>query len=83
MIFAAGRGVGAGGGPWPFGVQEGLMAVLALGAWASDRAAAPRPRTRFTFGPIVEVAVLFAGIFVTMAPALVMLNAHAREPRRA
>ena len=30
---------------------------------------------RFSFGPIIEVAVLFAGIFVTMIPALQILNA--------
>ena len=34
---------------------------------------------RFTFGPIIEVAVLFAGIFVTMGPALLILNAHGGE----
>ncbi|HEX7597400.1 MAG TPA: sodium:proton antiporter, partial [Polyangia bacterium] len=28
----------------------------------------------FTFGPIAEVAILFAGIFITMAPALVLLE---------
>ncbi len=31
---------------------------------------------RFAWGPIVEVAVLFAGIFVTMAPALALLKEH-------
>jgi Na+/H+ antiporter NhaD/arsenite permease-like protein len=84
VIYAAGRGLGTGGAVWPFGVQEGLMAVLTLAAWAST---APRLRAAnaFTFGPIVEVAVLFAGIFTTMAPALLLLNANAeslgvREP---
>jgi Na+/H+ antiporter NhaD/arsenite permease-like protein len=37
-----------------------------------------RSANAFGFGPIVEVAVLFAGIFVTMAPALLLLNANAR-----
>jgi Na+/H+ antiporter NhaD/arsenite permease-like protein len=36
---------------------------------------------RFTFGPIVEVAALFAGIFVTMAPALLILNAWSQGER--
>jgi Na+/H+ antiporter NhaD/arsenite permease-like protein len=31
---------------------------------------------RFAWGPIVEVAVLFVGIFVTMIPALVLLKEH-------
>jgi Na+/H+ antiporter NhaD/arsenite permease-like protein len=34
-----------------------------------------RTANRFSWAPIVEVAVLFAGIFVTMAPALLILNA--------
>ena len=47
------------------------------------------PRIReanvFSFSPMVEVATLFAGIFVTMAPALAVLNERAgalgiREP---
>ena len=35
-----------------------------------------RTLNRFTWGPILEVAVLFAGIFVTMVPALSLLNQH-------
>ena len=31
---------------------------------------------RFAWGPIVEVALLFLGIFVTMAPALALLKLH-------
>ena len=34
-------------------------------------------RNGFAWGPIVEVAVLFAGIFVTMVPALAWLNENA------
>jgi Na+/H+ antiporter NhaD/arsenite permease-like protein len=34
-----------------------------------------RVANKFTFGPIIEVAVLFIGIFITMAPALQILNA--------
>jgi Na+/H+ antiporter NhaD/arsenite permease-like protein len=36
-------------------------------------------RNQFSFKPIVEVAVLFAGIFVTMAPVLELL--YARAPK--
>jgi Na+/H+ antiporter NhaD/arsenite permease-like protein len=32
---------------------------------------------KFTWGPIIEVAVLFLGIFTTMTPALAYLNANA------
>ncbi|MCQ2328955.1 MAG: sodium:proton antiporter [Paludibacteraceae bacterium] len=34
---------------------------------------------KFTWTPIVEVAVLFLGIFATMTPALAYLSAHAGE----
>jgi Na+/H+ antiporter NhaD/arsenite permease-like protein len=78
VIYASGSGIGTGGAPWPFGVQEGLMATLAIAAYAST-AARLRVANGFSFEPIVEVAVLFAGIFVTMAPALLLLNAHAEE----
>lgn len=39
----------------------------------------PRRLNNFSFGPIVEVAVLFAGIFVTMVPALAVLEARGAE----
>jgi Na+/H+ antiporter NhaD/arsenite permease-like protein len=76
VIYAAGRGLGTDGAAWPFGVQEALMALLAAAAYASTRGAI-RKRNQFAFGPINEVALLFAGIFVTMAPALLLLNEHA------
>lgn len=34
---------------------------------------------KFTWAPIIEVAVLFLGIFTTMTPALAYLKAHAAE----
>jgi Na+/H+ antiporter NhaD/arsenite permease-like protein len=34
-----------------------------------------RKNNNFTFAPIIEVAVLFVGIFITMTPALQILNA--------
>jgi Na+/H+ antiporter NhaD/arsenite permease-like protein len=39
----------------------------------------PRRLNKFGYGPIVEVAVLFAGIFVTMVPALALLEARGAE----
>jgi Na+/H+ antiporter NhaD/arsenite permease-like protein len=38
-----------------------------------------RRANRFSFGPILEVAALFAGIFVTMLPALDLLRARGAE----
>ena len=79
-ILGAGRGFMNGGEPWPFGVQEGIMIALGLGAYMTTSAQL-RSANRFTFAPIVEVAVLFAGIFVTMAPALLILNSWGRGER--
>src|SRR6266702_5950665 len=52
------------------------LAVLGYFAGSQDR----RAKNVFTFAPIVEVAVLFAAIFATMAPVLEMLNAWAQRP---
>jgi Na+/H+ antiporter NhaD/arsenite permease-like protein len=79
-IYASGRGWLTGGEPWPFGLQEAGMLGLAGAAYATTPRAF-RERNRFTFGPIVEVAVLFAAIFVTMAPALLILNAWGHGQR--
>lgn len=79
-IFAAGRGIGNGGSPWPWGPQEAIMLGLALVAYWTT-AAELRTANKFTFGPIIEVAVLFIGIFVTMAPALLILNAWGHGDR--
>ena len=73
IIFCSGQGFGNGGEPWPFGVQEGLMlAVSAICYMVTTKEI--REKNRFGFGPIIEVAVLFAGIFATMIPALAILN---------
>jgi Na+/H+ antiporter NhaD/arsenite permease-like protein len=63
---------------WPFGVAEGLMAVIAgvSYAWTDP---ATRRANAFTFGPIAEVAILFAGVFVTMIAPLEILNARGAE----
>ncbi|MBI3273013.1 MAG: sodium:proton antiporter [Planctomycetes bacterium] len=58
---------------WPFGVREGLMAGLALASLRTTPRAV-REANRFSFAPILEVAVLFAGIFLTMIPALAILH---------
>ena len=51
------------------------MAALAVGAYLTTRAAI-RQANSFTFAPIIEVAVLFAGIFLTMIAPLQILNAR-------
>ncbi len=38
-----------------------------------------REKNEFGFAPIAEVAILFAGIFVTMAPALILLEQRGLE----
>jgi Na+/H+ antiporter NhaD/arsenite permease-like protein len=50
-----------------------MIAVAVLSLVVGDRTG--RRKNQFSFAPIVEVAVLFAGIFVTMVPALALLAA--------
>ena len=38
-----------------------------------------RKRNEFHYAPIIEVAILFAGIFITMVPALLILEARGAE----
>jgi Na+/H+ antiporter NhaD/arsenite permease-like protein len=78
-IVSAGRAA-AGGMPWAAGVQEAVITMLAVTAYIATSAEA-RERNAFTFGPLIEVAVLFAGIFVTMAPVLEILNAWSQGTR--
>ncbi len=56
------------------GLQIGGMLAMAGGSLGLT-AKATREANRFTWGPIVEVAVLFIAIFVTMIPALKILEA--------
>lgn len=58
------------------GLQEPIIVALAaLGFWLGS--AERREKNFFTWSPIIEVAILFAAIFMTMAPVLEMLNANA------
>jgi Na+/H+ antiporter NhaD/arsenite permease-like protein len=50
-----------------------LIAIVGL-SWKTT-ARNVRARNEFTWGPIREVAILFAGIFVTILPAIAMLKA--------
>jgi len=57
--------------------ELGMVATAALSLTLGGKSA--RRANNFTFGPIIEVAVLFAGIFVTMIPALQLLELHGAE----
>jgi Na+/H+ antiporter NhaD/arsenite permease-like protein len=76
ILLASGSGIGTSGEPWPFGVSEIAMVALAVASWAITNREIHRVN-HFTWHPIVEVTVLFAGIFVAMTPALLYLNQHA------
>jgi Na+/H+ antiporter NhaD/arsenite permease-like protein len=56
-----------------------LVMVLLAGASVWLTSPEPRKANAFHFGPIIEVAILFIGIFVTMVPALHLLSAHAER----
>lgn len=60
--------------PW----GEIVMVIMALLSWFLTPQAA-RHANDFRWHAIVEVAVLFVGIFTTMAPALVLLQSHGSE----
>jgi Na+/H+ antiporter NhaD/arsenite permease-like protein len=76
VVYASGSGMLNGGIPWPWGIAEACLAAIAAGAWWSGQHD-HRLANEFSFAPLAEVGVLFAGIFVTMAPALLLLNARA------
>jgi Na+/H+ antiporter NhaD/arsenite permease-like protein len=58
----------------PGAAEAGMLALVALSWFTTPRAL--HRENGFGFAPIVEVAVLFAGIFATMIPALAVLNAR-------
>src|SRR5438874_1760636 len=64
----------------PYGEPVGGALMLAM-ALLSLRFTPRRLREAngFTWGPILEVAILFLGIFITMVPALEILGAHGKE----
>ncbi|MGI8982734.1 MAG: sodium:proton antiporter [Pirellulaceae bacterium] len=68
------------GDPKYWGISEAVMAVIAVAAYFTT-AKENRENNKFTFAPIIEVAVLFIGIFITMAPALQILNSWGRQER--
>ncbi|PXW98092.1 UIT6 family transporter [Sphaerotilus hippei] len=55
-----------------------LIGVTGLSLWLTPRAA--REQNQFNWAPMAEVAKLFAGIFLTIAPVLAMLKAGMNGP---
>jgi Na+/H+ antiporter NhaD/arsenite permease-like protein len=60
--------------PWR---EAAIVLLAALSLWRTPRAI--RQANGFTAQPIVEVAVLFFGIFLTMIPALELLRTRGGE----
>ena len=59
-------------------LREAIMLAAALGSYFTTKKSV-HEANHFNFHPIQEVAILFAGIFATMMPALDWLSANARE----
>lgn len=55
-------------------IRDGLLLFIAWISWRFTRRAL-REGNDFTWGPIAEVAKLFAGIFITIIPAIAILKA--------
>jgi len=60
--------------PWR---EMAMAAAAGVSAWKTP--AKVREENEFTWHPIEEVAILFAGIFATMIPALLILKARGAE----
>lgn len=63
---------------WSTGIREAIMVLITVFSFVCtpDRF---RKSNAFTFNPIIEVAIIFAGIFASMIPALLILNARGTE----
>lgn len=62
----------------PHFLREVILLGTAIGSYLSTRREIHR-LNEFLFRPIIEVAILFAGVFVTMVPALDWLEANAKQ----
>ena len=58
--------------------RDGIIALMAWLSWRFTPTAV-RIKNNFTWGPIEEVAVLFAGIFITIIPSLSLLQSRGSE----
>ncbi|MGQ7870832.1 sodium:proton antiporter [Sunxiuqinia sp. sy24] len=59
-------------------IREGVILLMAILSLVFTNSKMRYQENRFTWAPIIEVAYLFLGIFITMVPALLYLkeNAH-------
>jgi Na+/H+ antiporter NhaD/arsenite permease-like protein len=77
-IMAAVLLQGLGPASWREPAGAAVMVIMALLSLALTPAGLRRDNG-FTWAPIIEVAILFAGIFITMVPALELLSARGQE----
>jgi Na+/H+ antiporter NhaD/arsenite permease-like protein len=73
LLGVMGAAIASGQFGWPRGIQESLMILMALLSWFTTSRVVHQ-LNHFHFHPILEVAAVFAGIFVTMIPALAILE---------
>ena len=59
-------------------LRDGIMILLSVGSLLIT-AKSTRVKNNFNYDPILEVAYLFIGIFTTMIPVLMLLNARGSE----
>lgn len=59
---------------FPFVSEAVMVALIVLSLTVGSQEG--RRLNRFTWGPIAEVGIVFAGIFAAMIPALALLEAH-------
>jgi Na+/H+ antiporter NhaD/arsenite permease-like protein len=62
----------------PFPRREGVFILMSIVSLLTTKRQC-RTDNKFNYNPILEVAILFAGIFITMVPALLILNVRAAE----
>lgn len=63
---------------WQNLLRDGILVVMGLLSLKTTRRETRWERNQFTWFPILEVAYLFAGIFMTIIPALAILKAGER-----
>lgn len=63
----------------PLFLREAVMLLAALGSYWTIQQTSRKGESEFDFHPVIEVAILFAGVFATMMPALDLLKAHGTE----
>ena len=63
--------------PFAFAREAVIVLMIVLSLLTTRKST--REANHFTWNPILEVAFLFIGIFITMVPALQFLGAHAGE----